>query len=137
MSGELAVVASVVILIAIIVGVSFLQRQPQELKPEYFTKRWKELQNLCKKKDTWPLAVIDADKLLDEALKKKKYKGKSMGERLVKAQRDLTDNDGVWNGHKLRNRLVHEEKVRLKEKEVKEALVGFRQALKDLGALTK
>jgi hypothetical protein len=135
MSGELAVVVSIVILVAIIIVVSFLQRRPQELRPEYFTKRWKELQKLCKKKDTWPLAVIDADKLLDEALKKKKFKGKSMGERLVSAQRQLSDNDSTWNGHKLRNRLVHEEKVKLKEKEVKEALVGFRQALKDLGAL--
>jgi hypothetical protein len=58
-----------------------------------------------------------------------------MGERLVKAQRLLTDNDGVWFGHKLRNRIEEGENVKLKETEVKDALMGIRQALKDLGAL--
>jgi hypothetical protein len=33
------------------------------------------------------------------------------------------------------NRLVHETDIRLKEPDVKKALVGLRQALKDLGAL--
>ena len=81
------------------------------------------------------LALIDADKLLDEALKKRNYKGKTVGERLVSAQRDLSDNDGVWYAHKLRNRLVHEPTVRLRKNEAKNALAGFRQGLKDLGAL--
>jgi hypothetical protein len=73
--------------------------------------------------------------LLDDALKRSHYKGKTMGERLVAAQRDITDNDGVWFGHKLRNRLVHESNVKLSKKTVKEALLGIRSALKDLGAI--
>jgi hypothetical protein len=58
-----------------------------------------------------------------------------MGERLVSAQRDIKDNDGVWFGHKLRNRLVHENNVKLTERDVKDALIGIRAVLKDLGAL--
>ncbi len=58
-----------------------------------------------------------------------------MGERLVTVQRTLTNNDGVWYAHKLRNKLVHDQYDNLKERDVKEALIGFRQALKDLGAL--
>ena len=112
-----------------------LRRKPKHLNQAYFQQRWQELQKLCKDKSTWPLAVIDADKLLDEALKKSKYKGKTMGERLVAAQRDIKSNDEVWFGHKLRNRLVHETNVSLTEKNVKEALIGIRGALKDLGAL--
>ena len=81
------------------------------------------------------LAVIDADKLVDEALKKLRFNGKTMGERLVAAQRSLSNNDGVWYAHKLRNRLVHEPSVRLKKNEAQSALTGFRQALRDLGAL--
>jgi Asp-tRNA(Asn)/Glu-tRNA(Gln) amidotransferase A subunit family amidase len=57
------------------------------------------------------------------------------GERLVSAQRDVSDNDGVWFGHKLRNRLVHENNVKLTERDVKDALIGIRGGLKDLGAL--
>jgi len=41
----------------------------------------------------------------------------------------------VWYAHKLRNRLVHEPNVRLKKSEAQMALTGFRQALRDLGAL--
>jgi len=81
------------------------------------------------------LAVIDGDKLLDEALRKRGFRGKTMGERLVSAQRSLSDNDGAWYAHKLRNRLVHESNVRLKKNEAQNALAGFKQALKDLGAL--
>lgn len=124
----------------LILGMLFLtaiikRRRPSSLNTEYFSMRWKELQKLCGDKTTWPLAVIDADKLLDEALIKSKYKGKTMGERLVTAQRQLSNNDSVWFAHKLRNKLVHESNITLKESDVKDALIGFRQALKDLGAL--
>lgn len=136
MNSAIEAVAAIAALLIITVAASFLQRRPKPLKSVYFQKRWQELQTLCSSKDTWPLAIINADKLLDEALKKRRFKGKAMGERLVTAQRILTDNDSVWFGHKLRNRLVHEDKVKLKESDVKQALVGFRQALKDLGALS-
>lgn len=135
MNSEIAAVAAVVILLVLVMGASFLRRRPKGLKHVYFEKRWAELQMLCGSQNTWPLAIINADKLLDEALKKRRLKGKAMGERLVAAQHILTDNDGVWYGHKLRNRLVHEDNVKLKEKDVKQALIGFRRALKDLGAL--
>lgn len=135
MSSEIAAVAAVVVLLVLVMGASLLRRRPKGLKQVYFEKRWKELQVLCGSQNTWPLAIINADKLLDEALKKRKLKGKAMGERLVAAQHILTDNDGVWFSHKLRNRIVHEDNVKLKEKEVKQALLGFRRALKDLGAL--
>jgi hypothetical protein len=53
----------------------------------------------------------------------------------VSAQHELSNNDAVWMAHKLRNKLVHEDYNKLKENDVKDALIGFRQALKDLGAL--
>ena len=90
---------------------------------------------MCSNKQSWPDVIQKADKLLDEALRKKRIRGKNMGERLVQAQRLLTDNDGVWFGHKLRARIEAEPSAKLKESEVKDALVGIRQALKDLGAL--
>jgi len=129
-------IAAVVIILVLVFGVGLLlRRKPKKLNQVYYQDRWQELQKLCKDKSTWPLAVIDADKLLDDALKRSKYRGKTMGERLVSAQRDISSNDEVWYGHKLRNRLVHENNVKLSERDVKEALIGIRGALKDLGAL--
>jgi hypothetical protein len=113
----------------------FLKRPKKSLDRQYFRKQWRDLQKQCAKAETWALAVIQADSLLDEALKKKRFKGKTMGERLVSAQRSLTNNDGAWFGHKLRNQLVHQTDVALREKDIKSALIGIGQALKDLGAL--
>ncbi len=105
-------------------------------KPEKFVERWKELQSYCRDKVTWREALVEADRLLDKALKKRKFKGKSMGERLVNAQRFITDNDDIWDAHNLVKKMIDApEKVRLKETDVKEALISFREALKDLGAL--
>lgn len=132
----LLAVAALGIILLLVVGMGYMHRmRPRTLNVEYYQNRWKELQKLCGDKATWPLAIIDADKLLDEALRQNKIKGKTMGERLVAVQRSLTNNDSVWYAHKLRNKLVHEHYDGLKERDVKEALMGFRQALKDLGAL--
>lgn len=131
----LAVVA-VVLIVAMLSVTAFMKRQTRrKLNVDYYIGRWKDLQKLCGDPTTWPLAIIDADKLLDEALKQTRVKGKTMGERLVSAQHELTNNDAVWFAHKLRNKLVHEQYTNLKETDVKNALVGFRQALKDIGAL--
>lgn len=118
------------------IGSRFGRPSKKGLNQQYFQDRWLELLARVK---TSPegviLAVIDADKLLDHALKKRHFKGKTMGERLVSAQRSLSDNDAVWYAHKLRNRLVHEPDVKLKKSEAQNALQGFRSGLKDLGAI--
>jgi hypothetical protein len=107
----------------------------RNLNQNYFRQKWLELLARVKTPEGMVLAIIDADKLLDEALKRKNFRGKTMGERLVAAQRSLSDNDAVWYAHKLRNRLVHEPDVRLKKNEAQNALAGFKKGLHDLGAM--
>lgn len=119
--------------VSILLGI-ILRRRPRNLNRDYFKKRWQELQGHCSQEVTWPMAVIDADKLLDDALRRLHYRGKTMGERLVSAQRDLSSNDTVWFSHKLRNKVVHEN-IKLKKRDVQAALKGYLQALHDLGAL--
>lgn len=128
-------VAIVIITIIFIVLKFTWRRAPLKPRKKTYTAKWQELQQYCKHRETWPKAVEEADRLLDKAMIKRGFKGKSTGERLVSAQRALTDNDAVWYAHKLCKKLREDPGVKLKEKEVKEALVGFRQALKDLGAL--
>jgi hypothetical protein len=107
----------------------------RKLKTDHFMERWRELQKHCSTRKTWPLAIIEADQLLHEALAQAGYKGKTTGERLVAAQRTLTDNEAVWFGHKLRNRIADIDVRKLHKQEIIEALQGFRQALRDIGAL--
>jgi hypothetical protein len=134
----MAVFLAVIILFGILMLalVSRLSRRHQpKLNQDYFHYQWAELLARVKTPEGMVLAIVDADKLLDQALKKRRFKGKTMGERLVSAQRMISDNDAIWYAHKLRNRLVHEPNVRLKKREAQTALAGFRQGLKDLGAL--
>jgi hypothetical protein len=109
----------------------------RKLNVNKFTTRWQQVTGYCASRKTWPRAIIEADELVNEALKKRKYKGKTPGERLVAAQRDLSANDKVWLGHKLRHKLEQNEiDVRkLHKSDILTALAGFRQALRDLGAL--
>ncbi len=115
------------------------RRQLRQLNVNKFTLRWKTLQHYCASRKTWPQAIIEADNLLADVLKKAHYKGKTTGERLVAAQHELSANESVWLGHKLRNRLAQKDVDirKLKKKEIADALTGFRQALRDLGALKK
>lgn len=128
-------IGAIGVLLLLVMAVTLLARRKHPLNRDKFMARWQEVQALCKNKESWPLAIINADKLLDDALRQSKFKGKTMGERMVAAQHSLSENDEVWYGHKLRNKLVHEETPPLKKKEVIRVLSGFRQALKDLGAL--
>lgn len=124
------------IALAILAVVTFFAKRPKKvLDKRVYRSKWRDLQKKLAKPDTWALAIIEADSLLDEVLKKRHFKGKTMGERLVEAQRSLTNNDSVWFGHKLRNQLVHQTDVPLRKNDVKQALLGFGQALKDLGAI--
>jgi hypothetical protein len=135
---SLPLIAAIIAILVLIFGTVFvLKRKTPKLDQAYYLAKWQELQALCDSKNTWPLAIINADKLLDDVLKKRRYKGKTMGERLVAAQHDLSSNDGVWFGHKMRNKLVHEDYDINKKSDLKDAMLGFLQALRDLGAIKK
>lgn len=113
------------------------RRRQKKLNVENYTAEWKELQKLCATRKTWPKAILQADELLDKALKQKRFKGKTMGERLVAAQHQLTANDKVWYSHKFCKQVADVDVRTLKKQEIADVLIGFRQALRDLGALEK
>lgn len=130
----IALTIFVTVIIAIVAGI-VASKRPKKLKQDKFTQEWKELQKLCGDKENWPEVIIRADKMLDKALKKRKYKGKSMGERLVSAQKTFKSNDDVWFAHNIYKKIIAEPDVKLKMSDVKDALGCFRQALRDIGAL--
>ncbi len=135
MSAEFITGLIVGIVIGLVVFIILLRRLPRRLKPRYFLSKWQELQSQLPDKQQWTQTIIEADQLLDEALKKRRIKGKTMGERLVNVQKEFTDNDAVWFGHKLSMRLRADSELIVRKQHVKRALLGLRQGLKDLGAL--
>src|SRR5690606_26885571 len=81
------------------------------------------------------LTVLEADKLLDMALKERGFRGNTMGERM-KAAKDSWSNAGaVWGAHKLRNQIAHETDTRVSYDDARRALANFKRGLKDLGAI--
>lgn len=84
---------------------------------------------------SYHLAVLNADKLVDQALKESGIMGETMGERLKGSASKFSDLNGLWSAHKLRNRIAHESDVNVTYDEARQALNSFRKALKDLGAI--
>lgn len=81
------------------------------------------------------VAVIEADKLLDYALKELMFTGNSMGDRLQLAAAKHKRLRKVWPAHQLRNKLVHDHNPRLTRTQAVTAIDRFKTALKDLGAV--
>jgi hypothetical protein len=128
------VVIVIVLMVLIVVSSVVFKKHPRKLKTNDYVQKWKRLQRFCSNRKTWPKALMAADKLLDSALKKRRFGGKSMGERLVSAQHSLTNNDSIWFAHNLSKKAI-DDSTRLKEVDVRNALVAYRQALQDIGAL--
>jgi hypothetical protein len=81
------------------------------------------------------MTILNADKLLDLALKERGIKGETMGERMKNAKDTWKNANAVWGAHKLRNQIAHEADIRVGYDDTRRALAGFKQALKDVGAI--
>ncbi|MBC7764630.1 hypothetical protein H7Y29_02855 [Microbacteriaceae bacterium] len=81
------------------------------------------------------LVILNADKLLDQALKQNGFKGDTMGERMKSARASWSNANNVWGAHKLRNRIAHETDVNVGYDNARRALAAYKQALKDVGAI--
>jgi transposase len=84
---------------------------------------------------TYSMCVLNADTLLDHALKDRGIAGATMGERMKQMQKKWSNANNVWSAHKLRNRIAHEPDVKLDYDNARRALASFKQALKDVGAI--
>lgn len=135
MSPEKKLAIGAAAFLAISFMVLVFRQLPKRLKQEKFKRKWRALQSRCSDSSQWAAVIKDADELLDEALRKKRVKGKTMGERLVSAQKRFSDNDSVWYGHKLRKKIEAEPGFELRKEDVQRALFGLLQGLKDIGAL--
>lgn len=131
---EYALIAFAAFMVLIIAIVVFI-KMPKRIKHDKFSEKWKRLQDRCKDESQWATAIIEADNLLNEGLKKKRFRGRNIGERMVQAQKTFTNNDAVWFGHKLRTKLEINPDLKLTKEDVQRALIGLRQALKDIGVL--
>lgn len=130
--------AGVLIIAGIMLWLMFrIHQGTKELDVEKYRCRWLEIERVVKRDDhrSCQFAVVEADKLLDIAMREKGIKGDTMGERMKTVNDGWTDRNGVWAAHKLRNQIVHEADVSVSYDTTRRALASFKKALKDMGAI--
>jgi hypothetical protein len=84
---------------------------------------------------SYHLCILNADKLLDKALQQAGFRGATMGDRMKSAKNSWSNANHVWTAHKLRNQIAHETDVKVTYETTQRALLAFKQALKDVGAI--
>lgn len=105
------------------------------LDTDKYRSKWLEIEQKLTRDDTasHQLCILNADKLLDQALKEKGLQGATMGERMKAVK--WSNANAVWAAHKLRNQIAHESDVKVDYDMARRALAGFKLGLKDIGAV--
>lgn len=131
------ILAILIIAILIFVAILLTGKRGYRFNVEAYQARFLAIENKLNKNNpaTFMNAVIEADKLLDKAMIEMGIPGKTMGDRLKKSGTRFSDIDKVWKAHKLRNALAHETDLEITYKQAASAILIYKQALKDLGAI--
>lgn len=128
--------AAVLIIGAILFGVITMTKGgSKQLDVNRYRTKWLEIEQKLVRDDTasYQLSVLNADKLLDQALKEKGISGDTMGARMKVVK--WSNANAVWAAHKLRNQIAHESDVEFDYITARRALASFKQGLKDIGAI--
>lgn len=103
--------------------------------PERISRDWQKIQERLEKEDeaSLKLAVIEADNLIDEALRRMGLEGKDMGERLEKlTQQNLNSINDLLDAHRLRDLIVHQPNIIITKDQVQSAIKGYQVVMKEL-----
>ncbi|MDO8583719.1 MAG: hypothetical protein Q7R83_00900 [bacterium] len=135
------IIAGIVVLLilsVLIAKVVRLFKRPEMvgLEPVQIKESWAQIQAVSTQGIMGAkMAVIEADKLLDNALKAMFMPGETLGERLKVAAYKYPKIRDVWPAHKLRNQLVHDAAFEISPRQAAQALRDFERALKVLNVL--
>lgn len=100
-------------------------------------KKWNDVDELMAMRSIhgYKLAVLEADKLFDLALKALYLPGENMGQRLKVCVARNPGIQPVWGAHVIRNKIAHDTHFELLERDALRAVRVFNKGLRDLGFL--
>jgi len=132
-----AVALFIVWQLAVRVRSFFASRQYDRSDLEAMRRRWQDIEAMLKTPGEMSLkmAVLEADKLLDQALKHLAMAGMTLGERLKFAAYKYPQLSNVWWAHRVRNQLAHEASYHLDRGLAVKALKAYKAALRLIGAI--
>ncbi len=116
---------------------SLSKKGMRHLDVDRYRVKWLAIEQQLKRDQpaSFSMAVLNADKLLDQALKERGLLGQTMAERMKNGAKMLSNRNNVWTAHKLRNQIAHEPDANVTFDQARYALAYFKQALKDIGAI--
>lgn len=131
------IIAILIVAVLVFVAILLTGKRNYHFNIEAYQSRFLAIENKLQQNNpaTFMTTIIEADKLLDKALMEMGVPGKTMGDRLKRSGDKFTDINAVWRVHKLRNAIAHESDLEIGYKQANNALVIYKQALKDLGAI--
>lgn len=139
MDGTIIIFFAAILIVAglLFAVITLTKKGVVQLDVDKYRVKWMAIEQQLKKDQeaSYHMTILNADKLLDHALKARGVKGETMGERMKNARDTWHDANAVWTAHKLRNQIAHEADVRIDYNDTRRALAGFKQALKDIGAI--
>ena len=136
--GLIFFLAAVVVVGALVLAlICATKKGRKNLNVEYYRAKCLEIEHMLKRDEfsSYHLSVLNFDKLMDKALMERGFKGKTTGDRMKSASSTFSNRNGVWEAHKLRNKIAHEPDAYVTYDNARYALAEFRRALKDLGAI--
>lgn len=114
----------------------FVESVPQEEIPDERRTRWQNIKDRIESVNPaeWRIAIIEADSIIEEIIKRIGYEGENLGDRLKKIEpSDFYSLDEVWEAHKIRNRIAHEgDMFKLTKEEAEKVISMYEKALKEL-----
>ncbi len=132
----------ITIILAIIVLLVLIDRfkkseRSRSIDKQYFKKKWEEIEKAANMKSEmgYKMAIIEADKLLDDAFKKLMIAGSTMGERMKVVSYKYPNIRKVGEAHGIRNKISHESNFRLYDGTARKAINSYKDALKEIGIL--
>lgn len=130
-------ISAVAIAVILLLVIFWTRKGPRPIDVDKYRTRWLSIEQGFKKVETnsYPMSILNADKLLDQALQDKGYKGNTTAERMREATPKWSKPNEVWRAHKLRNQIAHEDGFVVDYETARRALAAFKQALKELGAI--
>lgn len=146
-----------VILNILLIGIFvFAWRQAWKYRPQFQYPKKKKIDvsqgSLVNIKDDWEkilekmksdapqvltIAIIDADKLVDDVLQMLGFPGEHVADRLDKLGRTqkLKTLDSLWQAHRIRNNLVHATGFQISPRQAREVITTYEKFFKEIKVL--
>ncbi|MBI2024783.1 MAG: hypothetical protein HYT03_01670 [Candidatus Harrisonbacteria bacterium] len=97
---------------------------------------WKQIKKRVQSHDiqNWKLAILEADKLMDDTIKTSGFRADTTDERFKQITTSfLSDAEVIQNVHKIRNRIAQEPDFVITHDQALEILRTYKKAFQDLG----